>query len=188
MKFIRHSPFFHEYDFPVSKVLEKYKDELIEVYETSSLENSYNVPLKCKELYNYLEPNFYKLIQYWYNVPPPIVPYDMMLYIQTNKTFSKESPPELAWHTHVNQGVKKTCLNATLYLHNLKENEGGEFEMVLPPDKPITIRTKKDKIYFFPNWLLHRPLPQTSSEPRICFNWGYITDKKFIHRASGDAW
>lgn len=183
MKFIRHNPFFHEYDFPVSKVLEKYKSELIETFKNTSLpKDVHNVVIENPKIYEYLVPNFYKLIQYWYNVPPPIGYVNIALYVQNSVKSTN------IFHSHIDKGVNTTSLTATFYLHDLKENEGGEIQIAIPPDPPLTIPTQKDKIYLFPNWLLHRPLPQTSKKMRICFNWGYISDKKFIHRLSGDAW
>jgi len=183
MNFVRHSPFFHEYDFPVSKVLEKYRDELIETYNTTPRpKNTHNIVLTNQKIYNYLSPNFYKLIQYWYNVPPPQDFVNIALYVQDKINYTS------IFHSHVDNGATQTSLTATFYLHDLKNDEGGELEIAIPADPPIKIKTQKDKIYLFPNWLLHRPLPQTSNNIRICFNWGYVTDKKFIHRTSGDAW
>ena len=52
----------------------------------------------------------------------------------------------------------------------------------------ITLSPEPDYIYFFPSWVLHRPLPQNTDKDRICINWGIESSKRPIHKITGDRW
>lgn len=185
INFNRHTPYFHEHDFPVSKILEKYKDRLIYDYKTTPRPFTINnIEIKYEGLLEELTPKFNGLIQHFYQVNPPINELSPYLYMQ-NKNNSIND-----FHTHIHINAKPffNFMVATFYLHDLKDDEGGGLEIMIPPYDPIYIKTKKDKLYTFPHWLLHRPSPQTSNNLRLCLNWGYKTNQKFTHRISKDIW
>lgn len=182
IRFNRIHAFVHEYDFPVLDLLNPYKEDIINEFDKSpKIENEHNVPLYNQFIYHHLEPKLNQLIQYWYQVGDPLSKSTINLYVQDNIKYASY------WHTHIFD-INKSNVVCTFYLHELEEGEGGELEFALPPIDPFKIRPKVNKLYVFPNWLAHRPLPQTSTAKRICFNWGYNSIEKFIHRTSGDAW
>jgi hypothetical protein len=69
---------------------------------------------------------------------------------------------------------------------------GGEIEFIEYPDRgennPIKIKPQEDKIYLFPSWLYHRPLPHISPITRICINFGYVSNSRPILKNYGIRW
>jgi hypothetical protein len=70
----------------------------------------------------------------------------------------------------------------------VKECEGGGIEFFFHQNHLITILPEPNHIYFFPSWVLHRPLPQNTDKDRICINWGVESSKRPIHKLTGDRW
>ena len=73
----------------------------------------------------------------------------------------------------------------------IKEEGGGiEFDMANtnPTDDPFIIYPKPDYFYLFPSWVLHRPLPQTSTIPRISLNLGIDTISRPLHKLTNVVW
>ena len=54
--------------------------------------------------------------------------------------------------------------------------------------KPTTINPIPNKIYIFPYWMDHRPLPQKDSEWRISVNVEYKCNMRPIVRDTGAMW
>ena len=102
----------------------------------------------------------------------------MMAYFQTNEETQN------IWHNHIHD----SSITATVYINPTLEGEGGELLFWHPKDGEVKIQPQKDVIFFFPSWLMHKPLPQTREEPRICLNWAYDSSTRPIHKLSGDRW
>ena len=98
--------------------------------------------------------------------------------------FQNNSISKNYYHNH----YYNRSLVATTYLNPPLEGEGGEISFYINENKIINILPQPNLIYFFPGWLLHKPLPQKSTTPRFCFNWGYNGHKKPIHKITGDRW
>lgn len=101
-----------------------------------------------------------------------------MLYFQTDKINN------CVYHNH----YLTSSITATTYLDPPSLEEGGSLELYLHQNDVVKVFPKKDYIYFFPSWILHRPLPQTRKEPRFCINWGYQCLKRPIHKLTADKW
>ena len=176
--------FIHQYHVPnLHNILLKYKVEIFKNISGKEEEHLYkpgkaNIEVKSKVVRNivisvnsYIADHFYYLKDSYYRDAK------IGAYIQDNKSNIS------VFHTHW-QGT----LVSTLYLDPPNEGEGGEFEIVLPPNDSFKIQPKKDYIYFIPGWLLHRPLPQTTTIPRVCINWVENSMMRPIHKLTGQRW
>lgn len=186
--FQRISPYLHVYDLKVSSFLQQWNNE-IELYKASQLggneissqyyekTEAANFPNPFIEISNYLNPLLEKLVKNYYEVGDNILQNELNIYRQNNKSGQN------VFHNHVLAGGG---IAATLY--SSIPRFGGELEVFLPPNEPISIKPELDKVYIFPNWLLHRPMRQDSESVRICFNWGYVSRISPIHLLSKDRW
>lgn len=100
------------------------------------------------------------------------------LYSQNNK-YSQS-----IYHNHIDS----SAITATTYLDPTTPQEGGGIQFFLHQTEEIIINPLPDYIYFFPSWIMHKPLPQTSTQNRYCVNWGYECSKIPIHKLTGDKW
>ena len=75
-----------------------------------------------------------------------------------------------------------------MYIDPPLENEGGEIQFYLEGNNQPKILPQKNCVYFFPSWLMHRPLPQTSPQNRMCLNWSYTSSNRPLHKLTGDIW
>ena len=101
-----------------------------------------------------------------------------MIYYQDKETFQS------VFHNHYDD----LTLTATTYIDPLDSDEGGEIQFYSHQHNIISISPEIDCIYFFPGWLLHRPLPQNTNKKRICINWGVDCNNRPIHKLTGDRW
>lgn len=184
MKYNHNYQYIHEYSFPSSNFLRNNKEYLIEIYNNhlnnpqrvSSDFNLLNTPLN-----DHFSQKIKDLIEEYYIVEPS--PFDVIfnLYIQNDK-FSRN-----VFHNHAHSPM---TICGVMYLDIPKE--GGEIEFIHYPDfigkRSIRIKPQEDKIYLFPNWLYHRPLPHTSSITRVCINFGYITNSRPMLKNYGLKW
>ena len=74
--------------------------------------------------------------------------------------------------------TNKNTLSSTMYLNPPNPGEGGELSFMYSEVDIFNLLPQKDTIYFFPSWVMHKPLPQSKSEIRHCLNWGYNCSKK----------
>lgn len=172
--FIELSPFVHQYDFPISNYLTPYIDDIIDQYKKHYIHlDGYSMPYFNDEVTQKLETDFVKLITNNYKVSSQIKPIQPHVYYQ-DLTHQKNS-----LHNH----NATSTLNAVFYLKLPKEGGGIEFideEMVSHQLNSPEI----DKIYVFPYWLSHRPLPHTSNDIRISFNLEYFCVERPRHYAT----
>lgn len=166
----------------------------------------YDLPLM-----EFLDPWRDKLIQYYYDNPPPEGVYNVFCgidevnsYIDNlctsiiNQHYNVDpsfGPNELniyvqddehftsVWHNH-SQGT--SSITGVIYISPPKI--GGGFEVWNAPFNPFTIEPKENVLTLFPTWLNHRPLPQEDKGKRICINYSYNTYKRPVHKISGDLW
>ena len=99
-------------------------------------------------------------------------------YYQTDKEYTSQ------FHNH----IMNSTITGTAYINPTKPGEGGELEMIFPNYQKIKYQPQEDIISLFPSWMLHRPLPQTRKEPRICLNYCFNSVKRPIHKMTGDKW
>ena len=143
------------------------------------MSDSANFSLQNQELQNILNNSFLSIAKKHYILGSTYsLQENIGVYYQT-KTQSRNY-----YHNH----ISTSSLTAVTYLNPPKEGEGGEISFYLHENHILNILPQPDLIYFFPSWLLHKPLPQTNNSPRICFNWGYSGYKNPIHKLTGDKW
>lgn len=177
-------PYLHAFDFP-------YHDELLEKAESlkkdwdERIDNTptegYNLSIMDEEFRQYLEGKIVPIVALEYGLRVPDSPQaPCWMYIQDDKDFAS------VWHRHCY--TQMMCgLVCSTYLN--PPSEGGKFEFIGDdPNNSIRLTPEKDKLYVFPNWLLHRPLPQKDSTTRFCLTYQYVYDRRISHPKTDILW
>jgi hypothetical protein len=168
--------FIHEYDFPIYDLIIPYKEDILKQFENKFNPNQGNSTLYINpELQNQIVPKFVTLIKENYKVSKPIKEIKLWTYIQNNYFFRS------FLHNH----IFTSTLNAVFYIDIPKI--GGELKFAYE-NQTHTIFPQKNKLYVFPYWLSHKPLPQKDQEQRICFNLEYFCRKRPIHKKTQVIW
>ena len=76
-----------------------------------------------------------------------------------------------------------STINAVFYLSLPKDGGGIQF---IYQGEHLTLQPQINKIYLFPYWLQHRPLPQEDADYRICFNLQYMCKMRPVHKIAGN--
>tara|TARA_R110000803_G_scaffold36285_1_gene78003 strand:+ start:1845 stop:2405 length:561 start_codon:yes stop_codon:yes gene_type:complete len=165
-------------EFPYHDYVSKYKDKLISNYTTLKQQHPdlTDIPVEINELNDTILPAIDKLVNHQFWVGDPISNSSMYVYIQNNEIF------ESRYHNHVHIGG---TINAVFYID--PPQEGGEIEFIydIQNNNSLKIQPQPNVIYFFPNWLYHRPLPQKDKHYRLCFNYRHNSNVRPIHKLSG---
>ena len=167
-----HIPFLHDY-------LLSFKEEWIRIFEKKIIEKKKKNQLgnilinneKIDNIFTQILYNYYLIDKTW------VIDNPFGIYIQ-----DKDSSVS-AYHNHT-----PNTIASTMYINPPLENEGGEIQFYLHEIYQPKILPQRDYIYFFPAWLMHRPLPQTTNQKRICINWSYNSSKRPTHKLTGDRW
>lgn len=166
----------------------------------------YDLPLK-----EFLDPWRDRLIQHFYDNPPPEGVYNVYCNIaEVNNYLENIINPIIHEYYNVDSNFERNEYN--IYVqdnenynsvwHNHTEGtasitgviyitppqQGGGLEVSNPPREPYPVEAKENVLTLFPAWLLHRPLPQTDTKKRICINYSYSSYKRPVHKISGDLW
>jgi PKHD-type hydroxylase len=56
-------------------------------------------------------------------------------------------------------------------LNDPKEFKGGDFQLMVDSDTPVTVEQKKGRAWFFPSYTLHRVTPVTEGERKSLVLW-----------------
>ena len=182
IEFIHYSCLLHGYYVKgLHDFLSKHKEEFFNLgVEYSKIENknTFNVDIQNKDIkyplmdiLNTIVEQFYYVDKSWKETPP-------MLYFQNSK-INKQF-----FHNH----YEDSTLSATMYLDPPKEGEGGEIQFYYNEEQQPKFVPAKDIVFFFPSWIMHRPLSQRIPQPRYCINWGYPCMMRPIHKLSADKW
>tara|TARA_R110000803_G_C11829467_1_gene303081 strand:+ start:62 stop:619 length:558 start_codon:yes stop_codon:yes gene_type:complete len=176
----------HEYDFHYSNILKPYIKDILQDYEynkkqfptklTTDITLDPNIPV-IKQITKELE----QLVQENYYMGKPMGESILNVYIQNDKSNTSKL------HDHT-EGFG--TINGVFYLNPPKE--GGEilFRHLENTEwgSELKLKPKMDKIYLFPYYLPHKPLPQTSPNPRLCFNYTYPSNDRPVHKHSRINW
>lgn len=182
--FKRVAPFVHQYDLQISELVKPHIPDLIREFNsgpdifspTVRTKKAANVKMKNKGLVDMLQTKLEAILVDNYNIEEfKRVEDNMACYIQNDKDFKS------VFHNHIGLGIV-----AVFYLS--LPTEGGEIEFINPPRDRVVLKPELDKVYFFPYWLLHRPLPQKTNETRISVNWGVHCDSRPVNKISKDMW
>lgn len=171
----------HEVDFIYSDKIKEYESYIFREYEEFLKKDlrGNDFFINNRELSDWFNQKLNKIVKKYYHVSSPF--HDnlgLRAYIQTN------TPTNSFFHSHIHQpGV----ICGVMYYNIPKE--GGEFEIFdSPHEPPFKIKPKLNKVYFFPNWLYHRPTPQKDDISRICLNWIYNSNVRPISKNLGEKW
>ena len=175
--------YIHEFDFFSSAFLRRDKEELVRFYEDNrgKGDGSNDIELTNTPLSHFFNLKVKNLIKENYIIDHSKEDIAFNLYIQ-NKDIS-----ENIFHNHIHRNFS---ICGVMYLD--VPQEGGEIEFLHYPENgennPIKIKPQEDKIYFFPPWLYHRPLPHISLTTRICINLGYRSNLRPILKKYNLMW
>lgn len=185
IEFIRYDRFFHAfYVKGLHEILHSKKQLIIDWYkqhqDAAQEAQVANVPLPENDFYYALDGFLYKIAKYYYVTDRNRWERDhISIYYQDKK----ENISVLHNHQKNSAGLVMTT-----YIDPPSIDEGGELQIYNPPHLDKKFKVEKDYIYSFPSWLLHRPLPQLSSTPRICLNWGLNSSRRPVNKITGDIW
>lgn len=169
----------HEYDFPYHDYLSKFKPELLDIYHHNRLSNPKITDFRIGNL-NILatiNPEIDKIIQKHYWVGEKLLDLGLRVYVQNNK----ENVSFLHAHAY-NSGT----LAAVFYVDPPKK--GGELLFTDTNSFEFKLHPQPNKLYVFPTWLFHKPLPQQDENYRLCFNWAYGGNIKPVHKITLKTW
>lgn len=175
--------YLHEYNFPYHDFLlsniDFFHQHYAEGIKESNSQGSYNVTFAHNFIWDFLTKKLLKIVSKNYYVDNYFKHHSLGIYIQDNKN----SAPFL--HNHMNSSI----ISGVFYINPPQEKEGGGLQLYINGiNNPITLQPQPNKLYLFPSWIMHQPLPQTTSTPRICLNWGYQSRSRPIHKITGDLW
>lgn len=178
-------PILFEVYFPFhDEVKSLYKDKMVDTYNNEIEEyeknGGHNVPFREKEFIDFISDKYKTalggIFEYEKQEEIRCEPW---LYVQTVKKSTNY------WHNHIHAG---TSITSTFYLDPPeKSGEGGEIELFVMPqfsgnteNTTVKYLPKRDHIYFFPSWLMHKPLRHNTDTTRVCVNTDFYTEKKPI--------
>ena len=175
--FKRIHPYLHEYDFPYHDYIKEFKSEILEAYEVQKHQaTSYDIEIHNPVLEKFLIEKLLKITHKNYIVGERRIECGIRAYIQNNEYYMSK------FHNHAAVPGNICCV---FYIDIPKV--GGELEFHFGEYK-VKIKPEKDKIYFFPIWAYHKPLPQEDEETRICFNWSYGGNIRPINLITSEPW
>lgn len=172
--------FVMEVDFPVHEFSKKFKYQMINVFSYDKIAmngdtSGYNTHFDDPEYTPIIAQKFEEVVKDIFDVDEKSRPIKTWIYCQNNKRNKS------VWHSHVN-----TCtVNGVFYIDPPKE--GGGLQLFLNGFVD-TIQPKKDKLYLFPYWMDHRPLPQEDDDWRISVNVEYFCRQRPIVKQTGIIW
>ena len=159
--------YLYEVEFPYVSKMQSHKDVIVKQHykdiEEANGHGFLNTKYHHKGLLENLKKVFYQILHHHFDLSPPLKEFEINSYIQTKDKFAS------VWHNHIHA----SSLAATFYLEIPKE--GGEIEFCDHRYGGNTIlKPKLNKLYIFPSWMYHRPLPHYDEGiTRICINLDY---------------
>jgi PKHD-type hydroxylase len=87
--------------------------------------------------------------------------------------YSSDSNGHYDWHTDATAKDKNAPrkLSIALMLSDPSEFEGGEFQVRISTDEPLTLETRRGRAWFFPSYVMHRVTPVTKGVRRSLVIW-----------------
>jgi len=161
---------FTECDLEYHDLLLPYKQEMIERFFVNMVnEVGYNVPYTNEVIDEFIIPEIKKICYNSFDLKDVQLVHPH-IYVQNNRYYLS------VYHNHVKSDGTAAfgldpCMVVNFYIN--PASDGGLLEVAPGVDadgklKSFKIEVEKDKLYFFPSWLYHRPLPQEDTEYRIC--------------------
>ena len=180
MNFLKISTYLHCYDFPEYDSLLKYAKYFQKKYnDLNSSSQGVNVLLGDQPSSDLVTSYLDKIISNYYSVSPRMNYPNIGVYVQDKDNYISVS------HNHQ---IDQT-ISSVIYLNPPKSSEGGKIRFHQQVySSSFDLSPQPGKIYLFPSWVYHYPLPQTTNTPRICINSGYLCSKRPTHKLTGDLW
>ena len=171
--------YFIEQDFFIDELSQKFKEKIIDQFlkEISSLgPKSHNVEFYHNEFTTVVGDKFQEVVHTLFDVGEILRPVKTWIYLQNNETFSSH------WHNH----LSTSAVNAVFYID--PPQNGGELECCYNVEERFKITPRANKLYLFPGWMPHRPLPQEDCSWRIAVNLEYCCRERPILKKNSVIW
>ena len=171
-------------DFNYLSIVEPYIEHIInsfkEVKKNRKTSNDLTLPFS-HPLYDKLSPKIEEIITTHFFTGKKLQKYvTMAVYIQNNESYTS------ILHDH------QSSLGsiAGVFYYNLPKEGGKFYYKYLDGDwgEENEIQLQENKLYLFPAWLPHKPLPQQDSSYRVCFNIMYPSNERAIHKLTRNRW
>ena len=165
-----------ETDCPSRDLLYPYKDEMVEHYFNDTLDEGGSSLYTNEVIEKDIIPRIHKTVANAFRMKVEKI--NSYIYVQNNEKFS----PIFHHHIHCLPNILTASLTATLYLD--PPQKGGEFQFLpslfhhetYDEDlKGYTFKVEENKLYFFPSWWMHRPLPQEDETYRVCISFEILS-------------
>ena len=158
-----------ECDLEYHDLLLPYKQEMIERFFVNIVDEvGYNVPYTNKVIDDFIAPEIKKICYNSFDLKD-VQFIHPQIYVQNNRYYSS------VYHNHIRNNGTNLDPSMIVNFYINPASVGGLLDIA--PDveadgelKSYQIEVKKDKLYFFPSWVYHRPLPQEDTEYRICIS------------------
>jgi len=182
-------PYLFERKFIISDIVAEHKDKMLAKFIDDKIDNErgkgYNTDYGDKNFDREIAKRFIRAIDDNFIVDRDrIVEHDGYFGTLVNGNFQ----PIRSWlycqnnvhnnsvaHTHINT----SSINAVTYID--VPNDGGALELDIMGEKTY-LKPTDDRIYFFPYWVVHRPLPQTDEKWRLCINLEFFDEKRPVRK------
>tara|TARA_R110000796_G_scaffold237855_1_gene358041 strand:+ start:364 stop:906 length:543 start_codon:yes stop_codon:yes gene_type:complete len=180
MEFKRFNKYLHAYYFPYHDYLKEFKDEITNEYYTQSQTDDKHVDIKIKnkELEGFIQEKFNEIAESYYVLTPSTHEGNVQAYVQNNQRNVS------VWHNHIhNIGA----LSAITYID--PPQQGGQIEFFYnEPSDIMRLQPAPNWVYFFPQWVYHRPISQKDDLDRVCLLWVHKSNKRPVNIITGDLW
>ena len=186
------NPYIHEYDLDYVDFLNNNLNKLYELYDRGRWEKEKlkgqtkgitDVTIDSPLIINYITPKLDKIVTDNYYAGNKLRESGLRCYKQSSTDYIS------SLHTHVRI---MHSVSAVFYLNIPKI--GGEIyfnylEGISNEGWGIKIKPLLNKVYLFPSWLPHTPLPHKDENvERLSFNWVYCSDVRARHKSTGTIW
>ena len=172
------------YDFDYLSIIEPYVEEITNII--LNYKNRGQIPVDLQlpfehPLHKIISPQVENIVNTHFFAGKKLQKYvNIAVYLQNNEIFTSKL------HDHVST---LGSISGVFY-YNLPK-EGGEFYYKYLDKEwgeENKIQLQENKIYLFPAWLPHKPLPQQDPSYRLCFNIEYPSNERAIHKSTGVRW
>ena len=175
------TPWLYCYDFKYSYFLNDYISQIIEGYNNKEKSNTNDFLLDIKPVKDFLLPKISKIANDNFYLGDSLEESEIWTYVQPPSNNLDEI---YNYHNHAHN-AGNIC--GVFYLNLPKQ--GGGFQVENSPWlDPTIIKPEVDKLYLFPFWLSHRPLPHDEDIFRISFNWTFKGNIRATNKFNGMLW
>ena len=176
-----------ECDFPFYDEIKAKKADMIRQYELHKLMSNgwdyrlYNFPYENEEFANWIYEKYYNVLNKNFYLPlgdrwENYIKNFPNIYVQTNKITANEC------HNHIHTG----CTISTVCYIDLPKT-GGKLKFFFGKEE-VVMNINIDKLYLFPSWLYHMPMPHDENITRVAINTDFVSEGRPRLKISEDQW